>query len=91
MTSSIAPILFVFQSTALLPGLDIVKEHESLPYPEGTACAAVLKAGEKGGDFAKTAFQGLGFAIVYAFLQKVFHVIAEAPEFVTKQTNKYMQ
>ena len=67
----------------------IVKEHESLPYPEGTACAAVLKAGEKGGDFAKTAFQGLGFAIVYAFLQKVFHVIAEAPEFVTKQTNKF--
>ncbi len=67
----------------------IVKEHESLPYPEGTACAAVLKAGEKGGDFAKTAFQGLGFAIAYAFLQKVFHVIAEAPEFVTKQTNKF--
>jgi OPT family oligopeptide transporter len=67
----------------------IVKEHESLPYPEGTACAAVLKAGEKGGDFAKTAFQGLGFAIVYAFLQKVFHVIAEAPEYVTKQTNKF--
>lgn len=67
----------------------IVKEHESLPYPEGTACAAVLKAGEKGGDFAKTAFQGLGFAIVYAFFQKVFHVIAEAPEYVTKQTNKF--
>lgn len=67
----------------------IVKEHESLPYPEGTACAAVLKAGEKGGDFAKTAFQGLGFAIVYAFLQKVFHVIAEAPEYVTKQSNKF--
>ena len=38
----------------------IVKEHETLPYPEGTACAAVLKAGEKGGDFAKAAFQGLG-------------------------------
>ena len=34
----------------------IVKEHGNLPYPEGTACASVLKAGEKGGDFAKTAF-----------------------------------
>jgi putative OPT family oligopeptide transporter len=46
----------------------IVKEHGSLPYPEGTACAAVLKAGEKGGDFAKTAFYGLGVSVVYAFL-----------------------
>src|SRR6195952_3259749 len=35
----------------------IVKEHANLPYPEGTACAAVLKAGEKGGNFARTAFQ----------------------------------
>src|SRR5215207_10591934 len=55
----------------------IVKEHETLPYPEGTACASVLKAGEKGGEFAKTAFQGLGFAFVYALLQKMFKVIAE--------------
>src|SRR6187431_1786391 len=55
----------------------IVKEHETLPYPEGTACASVLKAGEKGGDLAKTAFIGLGVALVYAFLQKVLHIIAE--------------
>ncbi len=66
----------------------IVKEHGTLPYPEGTACASVLIAGEKGGDFAKTAYQGLGFAILYAILQKVFHVIAEVPAFVTKQTSK---
>jgi OPT family oligopeptide transporter len=67
----------------------IVKEHENLPYPEGTACAHVLIAGEKGGDFAKTAYMGLGFSMVYALLQKVFHVIAEVPAFVTQQTNKY--
>lgn len=67
----------------------IVKEHDTLPYPEGTACASVLKAGEKGGDFAKTAFMGLGFAMVYALLQKVVHVIAETPRFVTEQTNKF--
>jgi OPT family oligopeptide transporter len=67
----------------------IVKEHGVLPYPEGTACASVLKAGEKGGDFAKTAFMGLGFAFVYAFLQKLLHVIAETPFFMTKQINKY--
>ncbi len=43
----------------------IVQEHGTLPYPEGTACASVLKAGEKGGDFAKTAFMGLGFCFWY--------------------------
>jgi len=67
----------------------IVKEHNVLPYPEGTACAQVLIAGEKGGDFAKTAYLGLGSAILYALLQKVFHVIAEVPAFVSRQTNKY--
>src|SRR5512146_498364 len=36
----------------------IVKEHENLPYPEGTACAQVLIAGEQGGTMAKTAYQG---------------------------------
>ncbi|MDO8969352.1 MAG: OPT/YSL family transporter, partial [Saprospiraceae bacterium] len=68
----------------------IVKEHENLPYPEGTACAHVLIAGDKGGDFAKTAYQGLGFALGYAMLQKVFHVIAEAPSWATGIANKYL-
>jgi OPT family oligopeptide transporter len=67
----------------------IVQEHKTLPYPEGTACASVLKAGEKGGDFAKTAFLGLGVAFAYALLQKIFHVIAEAPSFMTKQTERF--
>ncbi|HEY9005667.1 MAG TPA: oligopeptide transporter, OPT family [Ohtaekwangia sp.] len=67
----------------------IVKEHGTLPYPEGTACASVLQAGEKGGVFAQTAFSGMGIALVYALLQKVFHVIAEIPAFVTTQANKY--
>jgi OPT family oligopeptide transporter len=67
----------------------IVKEHDSLPYPEGTACASVLQAGEKGGVFAQTAFVGMGVAFAYAMLQKVFHAIAETPSFVTRQTNKF--
>lgn len=67
----------------------IVKEHGTLPYPEGTACASVLIAGEKGGVFAKTAFVGMGIAMGYAILQKVFHVIAEVPTFVTSQANKF--
>ncbi len=67
----------------------IVQEHGTLPYPEGTACASVLIAGEKGGDFAKTAYQGLGVALLYALLQKVLHVIAEVPVWATTQTNRY--
>ncbi|PZP51170.1 MAG: oligopeptide transporter, OPT family [Pseudopedobacter saltans] len=67
----------------------IVKEHHTLPYPEGTACASVLKAGEQGGDVAKMAFLGVAISVVYAFLQKIFHVISELPTFVTKVTNKY--
>lgn len=67
----------------------IVKEHGTLPYPEGTAAASVLIAGEKGGVFAQTAFMGMGVAFVYALLQKVVHVIAETPAFVTAQANKY--
>jgi len=68
----------------------IVKEHENLPYPEGTACAHVLMAGDKGGDFAKMAYQGLGFAVGYAMLQKIFHVIAETPTWTTSIVNKYI-
>ena len=67
----------------------IVNEHDNLPYPEGTACGDVLKAGEKGGDFAKTAFWGLGVAFIYALFQKVFHVISESPYYATKQSNKF--
>ncbi|MFM7838587.1 MAG: OPT/YSL family transporter, partial [Chitinophagaceae bacterium] len=67
----------------------IVNEHETLAYPEGTACGEVLKAGEKGGDFAKTAFWGLGVALLYAILQKILHVIAETPYWATRQLNKF--
>lgn len=67
----------------------IVNEHDTLPYPEGTACGDVLKAGEKGGDFARTAFLGLGVAFGYAILQKILHVIAETPAWATKQANKF--
>ncbi|HTF30402.1 MAG TPA: OPT/YSL family transporter, partial [Flavitalea sp.] len=67
----------------------IVNEHKNLPYPEGTACGDVLIAGEKGGDFAKTAFWGLGVAFLYAILQKLLHFVAEVPYRTTQITNKY--
>jgi putative OPT family oligopeptide transporter len=46
----------------------IVKEHGILPYPEGTACAEVLLAGEEGGEKASGVFIGLGIAAVYKFI-----------------------
>ena len=46
----------------------IVKEHGILPYPEGTACAEVLLAGEEGGANASTVFAGMGFAAVFKFV-----------------------
>ncbi len=46
----------------------IVKEHGILPYPEGTACAEVLLAGEEGGSNASTVFAGMGFAALFKFV-----------------------
>ena len=46
----------------------IVEEHGVLPYPEGTACAEVLIAGEEGGAKAGTVFAGLGIAAAYKFI-----------------------
>src|SRR5207253_6258102 len=47
----------------------IVKEHGNLLYPEGTACADVLIAGDKGGSFASRVFWGLGLGALYTFFQ----------------------
>src|ERR1700710_647015 len=47
----------------------IVEEHGTLVYPEGTACADVLMAGERGGSFASRVFLGLGMGAVYTLFQ----------------------
>lgn len=47
----------------------IVEEHANLKYPEGTACADVLIAGERGGSFASRVFFGLGLGAVYTLFQ----------------------
>ena len=57
----------------------IVKEHGVLPYPEGTACAEVLVAGEKGGQMAKTVFAGFWTAMLYTFANKLFALWREVP------------
>ena len=55
----------------------IVKEHGKLPYPEGTACADVLIAGEKGGNLAKMVFAGVGVAMLYKFLYGIVGLWSE--------------
>lgn len=47
----------------------IVEEHGTLTYPEGTACADVLQAGERGGSFASRVFLGLGLGGIYTLFQ----------------------
>lgn len=63
----IGGLLGVFFMVPLRNAL-IVKEHNTLPYPEGTACAEVLLAGEKGGANASTVFAGMGFAALFKFI-----------------------
>ncbi len=61
----------------------IVEEHGTLKFPEGTACADVLMAGEKGGSFAGRVFFGLGLGALYTFFQNenLFGAWPGTPEF----------
>ena len=73
----------------------IVKEHGVLPYPEGTACADVLVAGERGGALASTVFMGLGIGaawkalswIVQLFRTEVGHSMARTSFFPNATVN----
>jgi putative OPT family oligopeptide transporter len=58
----------------------IVKEHGNLAFPEGTACADVLVAGERGGSFASRVFWGLGLGGVYTFLMNTVQAWTSQPE-----------
>ncbi len=57
----------------------IVKQHGKLPYPEGTACAEVLVAGEKGGSSARMVFIGFGIAAVHKLLTKACKLWSDEP------------
>ncbi len=57
----------------------IVKEHGKLPYPEGTACAEVLMAGERGGTLAKKVFSGVFTAAFYWVLMGVLRLWRDTP------------
>src|SRR5271167_571357 len=58
----------------------IVGEHGNLAFPEGTACADVLVAGERGGSFAGRVFWGLGLGGVYTFCMNTFQMWNSQPE-----------
>lgn len=61
----------------------IVDEHETLTYPEGTACADVLEAGERGGSFASRVFLGLGLGGLYTLFQNenLFSLFPSTPNY----------
>ncbi len=67
LVALIGGVLGVLMMIPLRRGL-IVRERDRLPYPEGTACAAVLLAGERGGVSARTVFAGLGSGAGFALL-----------------------
>jgi putative OPT family oligopeptide transporter len=58
----------------------IVKQHGTLKYPEGTACAEVLVAGEKGGSSARMVFIGFGIALVHKLFAKGLKLWPDEPE-----------
>ncbi len=62
----------------------IVKEHGELSFPEGTACADVLVAGERGGSFASRVFWGLGIGGAYTFLMNSVKVWPSRPDYQPK-------
>jgi len=64
----------------------IEKEHGVLPYPEGTACADVLVAGERGGALARTVFMGLGTGAFWKSLSWIFQIFPTAIGYTVART-----
>ncbi len=64
----------------------MAKEHGVLKFPEGTACAEIITAGDEGGSKAKTVFWGLGIGALYKILSNAFKLWPESPgyDFKTK-------
>jgi putative OPT family oligopeptide transporter len=67
----------------------IVKEHGILPYPEGTACAEVLVAGEKGGKLSALVFGGLGIGALWKALSWVFNLFRTEVGYTLARTSQF--
>jgi len=77
LTGGMLGVLFMIPLRRTL----IVKEHGTLTYPEGAACADVLIAGEKGGRFAGRVFTGFGVGVLYKFLNEGLRLFKAAPTY----------
>src|SRR5574341_982980 len=67
----------------------IVKEHGVLPYPEGTACADVLVAGERGGALAATVFAGLGVGALWKAVSWIIQIFRTAIGYTMSRTGVF--
>jgi putative OPT family oligopeptide transporter len=67
----------------------IVKEHGVLPYPEGTACAEVLVAGERGGRLASLVFGGLGVGALWKGLSWIFNLFRTEVGYTAPRTSQF--
>jgi len=67
----------------------IVKEHGVLPYPEGTACAEVLVAGERGGKLASLVFGGLGVGAIWKALSWIFNLFLQVIGYSTPAKSQF--
>ncbi|PWT79514.1 MAG: oligopeptide transporter, OPT family [Blastocatellia bacterium] len=67
----------------------IVKEHGVLPYPEGTACAEVLVAGERGGKLASLVFSGLGVGALWKALSWIFNLFLTEIGYTVPRTSQF--
>ena len=67
----------------------IVKEHGILPYPEGTACAQVLVAGERGGRLAGLVFSGLGIGALWKSLSWTFNLFRQDVGYSVPRTSQF--
>jgi putative OPT family oligopeptide transporter len=67
----------------------IVKEHGVLPYPEGTACAEVLVAGERGGKLAGLVFSGLGIGALWKSLSWTFNIFRQDVGYSFARTSQF--
>src|SRR5262252_3353787 len=67
----------------------IVKEHGVLPYPEGTACADVLIAGERGGKLASMVFSGLGVGALWKGLSWIFNIFLTELDYSTPRGSQF--
>src|ERR1700704_2937218 len=67
----------------------IIKEHGALPYPEGTACADVLVAGERGGKLAGMVFGGLGVGALWKSLSWIFGLFLTEIGYSTPRSSQF--